>query len=82
MLTPHELVNINLQPVEQNDIYNLIDDYGYKMVQRKYYNATQWFIPEYVHIFTVMDINATTPGYTPDPGSHIVKLYPRFRKNA
>jgi len=53
--------------------YELISNYDYKMIGRTFYSTTEWFIPEMVHAYTVMEIRPFQIS-----GEFIVKLHPRF----
>lgn len=55
--------------------YELISNYDYKMIGRTFYNTTEWFIPEMVHAYTVMEI---TPLQIDN--EFVVRLHPRFMK--
>lgn len=53
--------------------YELISNYDYKMISKNFYQVTEWFIPEFVHAYTVMEI---TPFQI--DREFVVRLHPRF----
>jgi hypothetical protein len=52
--------------------YELMSDYDYKMINKTFYETTKWFIPEFVHTYTVMEIRPF------QNSEFLVKLHPRF----
>lgn len=52
--------------------YELISNYDYKMIGNTFYSTTEWFIPEMIHAYTVMEIQPF------QSNEFVVKLHPRF----
>ena len=53
--------------------YELMSNYDYKMIGGTFYGTTKWFIPEFAHAYTVMEIRP----FQIDR-EFIVRLHPRF----